>query len=152
MAWETAIGDLGVVLANDAYMTAWREARAAAYKVALPDVDFAAAIRDFCATLFEGAAEQLSGAGDAANAARILTDVLEAEIHAARLLAILGGFYSEEAAKPLIFGPTALAFSTMSTKFGEYCSDLAALGITRVTVTGTDVHHLDPDGDGIGCD
>jgi hypothetical protein len=31
------------------------------------------------------------------------------------------------------------------------CSDLAALGITQVTVTGTDVHHLDPDGDGIGC-
>jgi Flp pilus assembly pilin Flp len=32
------------------------------------------------------------------------------------------------------------------------CSDLAALGIAQVTVTGSDPHNLDPDGDGIGCD
>jgi Flp pilus assembly pilin Flp len=32
------------------------------------------------------------------------------------------------------------------------CSDLAKLGITHVMVTGTDVHHLDPDEDGIACD
>jgi Flp pilus assembly pilin Flp len=32
------------------------------------------------------------------------------------------------------------------------CADLAALGITHVTVSGSDPHHLDPDGDGIACD
>jgi Flp pilus assembly pilin Flp len=32
------------------------------------------------------------------------------------------------------------------------CADLAALGITHVTVTGDDPHHLDPDGDGVACD
>ena len=31
------------------------------------------------------------------------------------------------------------------------CADLAALGISQVTVTGSDLHGLDPDGDGIGC-
>jgi len=30
-------------------------------------------------------------------------------------------------------------------------SDLLALGITQVTVTGSDPDNLDPDGDGIGC-
>jgi Flp pilus assembly pilin Flp len=32
------------------------------------------------------------------------------------------------------------------------CVDLAAMGITNVTVSGSDPHNLDPDGDGIGCD
>ena len=31
------------------------------------------------------------------------------------------------------------------------CVDLAAMGITHVTVSGSDPHNLDPDGDGIGC-
>ena len=31
------------------------------------------------------------------------------------------------------------------------CSDLAALGITTFFVSGADPHHLDPDGDGVGC-
>jgi Flp pilus assembly pilin Flp len=32
------------------------------------------------------------------------------------------------------------------------CSDLRALGLSNITVTGPDPHHLDPDGDGIACD
>ena len=32
------------------------------------------------------------------------------------------------------------------------CDDLEALGIGEVTVTGSDPHDLDPDGDGVGCD
>ena len=31
------------------------------------------------------------------------------------------------------------------------CDDLEALGIPQVTVTGSDPHDLDPDGDGIAC-
>jgi Flp pilus assembly pilin Flp len=31
------------------------------------------------------------------------------------------------------------------------CNDLRALGIGEVTITGSDPHHLDPDGDGVGC-
>ena len=32
------------------------------------------------------------------------------------------------------------------------CDDLAAMGISGVTVSGSDPHDLDPDGDGIACD
>lgn len=32
------------------------------------------------------------------------------------------------------------------------CADLQALGISEVTITGSDPHDLDPDGDGVGCD
>jgi Flp pilus assembly pilin Flp len=31
------------------------------------------------------------------------------------------------------------------------CSDFAALGLSGITVTGSDPHHLDPDGNGIAC-
>jgi Excalibur calcium-binding domain len=32
------------------------------------------------------------------------------------------------------------------------CADIRALGIAPVRVIGEDVHHLDGDGDGLGCE
>lgn len=135
MGWEAATGCLAVVLASSAYMAEWRAGRAAAYRIELPDVDFPAVVREFCGALFETGATRLSGEGEAASAARILTDVLEAELHAAGLLATVGGFRSDDVTRPLVFGPTALSFSALANQFGEFCLDLASEQERPLTAT-----------------
>ena len=46
----------------------------------------------------------------------------------------------------------AWATTTESALLVALCADLAAMGISGVTVSGSDPHDLDPDGDGIACD
>jgi tetratricopeptide (TPR) repeat protein len=120
--WEAAIGYIGMVLANRIYMNAWRQARTQTYNFALPpEEDMQAAIVEACTTLFDNTAGQM----DATNAevARLLVSSLEAELHAANLLAQRQGFEIDGLRR--VFGPTALVGTNIATEFAEYCLDIA---------------------------
>ncbi len=132
--WERAIGYLAVALASRSYMEAWRQDRAVAYNYPLgPEVDIDAGVRDFCAKLFESAAARTrteitasqsdrQPAAEVAEALRMLSLALEAELQAAQLLAQRGGFAHE--GRMLVFGPTMLAHSELAAEFSEHCLEL----------------------------
>jgi hypothetical protein len=120
--WEAAVGCIAVVLASRSYMDAWRQARTRAYDFVLPpDADVPAAVMDMCKALFENAAGQMEA--KTAEVARSLSLLLDAELHAAGLLAQRGGF--EIAGQRRVFGPTALAGTEFASEFAECCFDIA---------------------------
>lgn len=136
--WELATSYLGAVLADSGYVREWAQIRSETYGVDQPAIEeYKADIQKHVMDVFEAAAARLDadGAGGEAEQVRSLMLLLEAEIHAASLVAEAGGFEPNSLpGRTLVLGPGLVASAQLSEEFARFHRFLvAAEEIKRAT-------------------
>lgn len=123
-AWRAAIGDLAFVLADSAYLAAWRQARGMAYDADVTGADdLAEAITAEVTGVFQRAAAMADGEPDGRAAARyrMLELLLAAERRGASLLESLGGYPAGGGqAAHAVFGPILASATGIADRFAIF--------------------------------